>query len=268
MRSDYFKLKNLDAAAWSEELIVKEILRLFPFKNIFLEAATAKEYAELFPVPLYFEQLTDNARKLLEMRQEITSGQLLPCDSVMMAPKLEFKLGVKRIMPEIGAQTPRAVIRLSYARGMSRAYKKSFGAYYEPWGGQPFTVCNYNADGENEWNIHGREFPFESAGSNGGSSRSLQKQLLIYAYLAGAEFVGEEWGGYNTFYDLKDFTLSPYGKTKRLFLRFAEKYPAGEFYSPMPLEAGNYRLTVSYKTKGYRTVKEGKKAVEFTVMPA
>lgn len=55
MRSDYFKLKNLDAAAWSEELIVKEILRLFPFKHIFLEAATAKEYAELFPVPLYFE---------------------------------------------------------------------------------------------------------------------------------------------------------------------------------------------------------------------
>lgn len=37
---------------------------------------------------------------------------------------------------------------------------------------------------------------------------------------------------------------------------------------PMPLEAGNYRLTVSYKTKGYRTVKEGKKTVEFTVMPA
>lgn len=37
---------------------------------------------------------------------------------------------------------------------------------------------------------------------------------------------------------------------------------------PMPLEAGNYRLTVSYKTKGYRTEKEGKKTVEFTVMPA
>lgn len=129
-------------------------------------------------------------------------------------------------------------------------------------------MCNYNADGENELNIHGGEFPFESAGSNGGSSRSLQKRLLIYAYLAGAEFVGEEWGGYNTFYDLKDFTLSPYGKTKRLFLRFAEKYPAGEFYSPMHLEARNYRLTVSYKTKGYRTVKEGKKTVEFTVMPA
>lgn len=36
----------------------------------------------------------------------------------------------------------------------------------------------------------------------------------------------------------------------------------------LPLEAGNYRLTVSYKTKGYRTVKEGKKTVEFTVMPA
>ena len=60
MRSDYFKLKNLDVAAWSEKLIVEEILRLFPFQNIFLEAATAKEYAELFSVSLYFEQLTDN----------------------------------------------------------------------------------------------------------------------------------------------------------------------------------------------------------------
>ena len=37
---------------------------------------------------------------------------------------------------------------------------------------------------------------------------------------------------------------------------------------PMPVEEGSYRITVSYKTKGYRTVKEGKKTVEFTVMPA
>ena len=43
----------------------------------------------------------------------------------MMALKLEFKLGVKRIMPEIGAQTPGTAIQLSYARGMSRAYKKA-----------------------------------------------------------------------------------------------------------------------------------------------
>ena len=38
---------------------------------------------------------------------------------------------------------------------------------------------------------------------------------------------------------------------------------------PMPLEEGSYRLTVSYKTNGYRLIsKEAKMTVEFTVMPA
>ena len=38
---------------------------------------------------------------------------------------------------------------------------------------------------------------------------------------------------------------------------------------PMPLEEGTYRLTVSYKTKGYRLKsKEAKMTVEFTVAPA
>ena len=38
---------------------------------------------------------------------------------------------------------------------------------------------------------------------------------------------------------------------------------------PMPLEEGTYRLTVSYKTKGYRLIsKEAKMPVEFTVTPA
>lgn len=235
MRSDYDKLKNLDASDWNERAIKKEILRQFPFENIFLEAATAKEYAECFPVPSCFEQLLDNARKLFYMRMKFTSGRLLPCDSAMMAPNLEFKLGAQRIMPEIGAQTPGANIQLAYARGMSKAYKKSFGAYYEPWGGRPFSVCNYHANGENEWNIKGGDFPFESAGCNGGSSRSLHERILIYAYLSGAEFISEEWGVYNTFYDSKDFVLSPYGEVKRGFLRFVEKYRAGEFFAPVAI---------------------------------
>lgn len=103
MRSDYDKLKNLDASDWNERAIKKEILRQFPFENIFLEAATAKEYAECFPVPSCFEQLLDNARKLFYMRMKFTSERLLPCDSAMMAPNLEFKLGAQRVMPEIGA---------------------------------------------------------------------------------------------------------------------------------------------------------------------
>lgn len=37
---------------------------------------------------------------------------------------------------------------------------------------------------------------------------------------------------------------------------------------PMPLAAGNYRITVSYKTIGYNTVQEGKQTFNFTVTPA
>lgn len=36
----------------------------------------------------------------------------------------------------------------------------------------------------------------------------------------------------------------------------------------MPLEAGNYRITVSYKTKGYHKTQEGTKTFDFTVSPA
>ena len=235
MVSDYSKLKNLDTSEWNRESITREIFRLFPFENIFLEAATAEEFAELLPVPTAFEQLADNAKTLFKMRQKYTSGRLLPCDSFIMAPKLEFMYGAERVMPEIGAQTPGTKIQLAYARGMSRAYGKSYGAYYEPWGGEPFSTCNYHLSGENEWNIHSGDFPFESAGCSGGSSRSLQKRIFMYAYLSGAEFISEEWGVYNTFFDCGDFTLSPYGEVKRDFLRFAEKYPAGDFYAPAAL---------------------------------
>lgn len=51
MRSDYFKLKNLDAAAWSEELIVKEILRLFPLSIFFLKRLPQKNMQSFFLCP-------------------------------------------------------------------------------------------------------------------------------------------------------------------------------------------------------------------------
>ncbi|MBO4539193.1 MAG: hypothetical protein J5781_02875, partial [Clostridia bacterium] len=101
-----------------------------------------------------------------------------------------------------------------------------FGSYYESWGGSPFSVCCYQKDGENEWAIRqAADFPFEMKGQNGGSSRSMQKRMHLYSYMAGATFMSEEWGMCNTFYDWKDFELSPYGKTKLDFIKFVEKYP-------------------------------------------
>ena len=68
------------------------------------------------------------------------------------------------------------------------------------------------------------DFPFQTYGHNGGSSRSLQKRIFLYAYLSGAEFISEEWGLYNTFLEGTDFELSPYGLVKKYFLDFVRKY--------------------------------------------
>lgn len=232
LRSDYGKLKRLDADRWTEEGITSEIKRLFPYKYLFLEAADAREYAEDFPPPQDRAAFGRSAERLFSLRQAQTRGRLLPCDSAMMAPALEFRLGAERVMPEIGAQTAGTAIQLAYARGMARALGRSFGAYYEPWGGRPFSVCCCFCGGANEWNIGAEgDFPFHAI-ENGGSSRSLQRRLYLYAFLAGASFMSEEWGLYNTFLDARDFELSPYGAVKSDFLRFAEDFPRGEFYAP------------------------------------
>ena len=232
LRSDYDKLSGLPARGRTEESIVREIRRRYPFPHLFLEAATAREFAEEFPVPPSFEVFLDHARRLFEKRSAFTGGRLLPCDSFMMAPALEFGLGARRVMPEIGAQTPGAHIQLAYARGSARAAGRSFGAYYEPWGGEPFSVCDY-CRGENEWGLRDTaDFPFHTDGPNGGSSRSLQRRLFLYAYLAGASFFSEEWGLFNTFSDPEGRELSPYGLVKREFLDFVRRVPAGEFYAP------------------------------------
>ncbi|NLA77460.1 MAG: hypothetical protein GX851_06490 [Clostridiales bacterium] len=234
MSSDYGKLSEISPSDWTEEGITKEIFRRFPYPKLFLEAASAGEYAEDFPMPKCREETLFNAGKLYRKRVDTFGRHLLPCDSAMLATNLEFKLGAKRVMPEIGAQTPCANIQIAYARGMARAYGREFGAYYESWGGEPFSVCSYCEGDENEWNIRANtDFPFETGGSEAGSSRSLQKRLFLYSYLAGASFISEEWGVYNTFLNLRDFELSPYGEIKRDFLRFIEKYPAGEFYAPV-----------------------------------
>ncbi len=88
---------------------------------------------------------------------------------------------------------------------------------------------------DNEWGIgSSADFPFQTMGENGGSSRSLQRRLHLYGYFSGAAFVSEEWGMCNTFYDWQDFELSPYGKVKKEFLDLTDAYPVpGEKLAPV-----------------------------------
>ncbi len=209
---------------WTEEGICRSISKYHHYDHIYTEAMSPAEYARaghITDIDGYLETM----KRLFEKRQEYTDNMLLPCDSAFLGFSLEFQLGAKRVMPEIGHQTDYSSIQLAYARGSAKAYGKSFGSYYEPWGGDPFSACNYHKDSLNEWNISQESFPFHTAGGNGGSSRSLQRRIMLYSYLSGAEFFSEEWGAYNTFRDTEDFELTPYGEIKRDFIRFTEKYP-------------------------------------------
>ncbi len=226
------KLGELSKEDWNEDNIKKIILDKFPGKHLFLEAMTAEEMAEAGK-PNSAKELFDNMTSVFEKRQKL--GELLPCDSVYLAYQYELSKGVKRLFPEVGAQVSHARVQICYARGMTRCDGKSFGIYYEPWGGDSISTCMYNNITKNEWGIgENSDFPFKPAGANGGSSRSLQKRIFLYAYLNNAEFISEEWGVYNTFCDCEEFALSPYGKVKKEFLDFVDKYQdIGEKLAPI-----------------------------------
>ncbi len=216
------KLEELPAEDWTEEKIEKFIFDKFPYPYIFLEACTAKEMAE-GGKPEDFRKFYENITNIYKKR--LQKYELIPADATLLGFGFEATQGVKRFMPEVGAQCPDSRMQICYARGMSRAEGRSFGVYYEPWGGSPFSACCYHKEGKNEWGIgESADFPFETSGENGGSSRSLQKRVFLYGFLSGAEFMSEEWGLCNVFYDWENFELSPYGQTKKEFLDFTRKY--------------------------------------------
>ena len=41
---------------------------------------------------------------------------------------------------------------------MTRKDGRSFGIYYEPWGGAPFSACCYHKEKKNEWGIGALSF--------------------------------------------------------------------------------------------------------------
>ena len=232
-RSDLRKLAELDDEQWTQAEIERTIFGKFPFPCLFLESMTAEEMATAGKPKTVAEFY--RAMTAIYQKRMAEVGDLIPCDSAFLAYPFELAVGTRRIAPEVGAQTADARVQVCYARGMAKAYGRTFGVYYEPWGGSPFSACCYQKDGKNEWGIgESSDFPFETAGENGGSSRSLQMRIFLYAYFSNAEFLSEEWGLCNVFTDWESFALSPYGQTKREFQQFVRRYPdVGEKLTPI-----------------------------------
>ena len=279
--SDLTKLAELQKENWTEENIKKHIFKKFPYPNLFLESMTAKEMAH-YGKPDTYAEFYANMTDIYKKRQAV--GDLIPADSHMLMYAFELATGSTRIMPEVGAQTSDARIQICYARGMTRKKGLHFGVYYEPWGRTPksinsdltikppTTACCYQRDGKNEWGLgESADFPFETNGYNGGGSRSLQKRIFLYSYLSGAEFMSEEWGVCNLFYDWNDYELSPYGRVKKDFIDFMEKYPdVGDKLTPVAVvmpkdlpcldnvfQKKGYVPLYEYKSAEYDRVKEG-----------
>ena len=236
--NDCFRIKDcIGDLEWTPENIEKKVREKYDLEFLFVEARSPEEHAK-WGEPKNIKEFIANAKDLFVDRMKKFDNLLIPCDSVALASDFEAKQGVKRLMPEIGAHCPEIKIQLSYARGIARAYGIPFGVYYQPWGGVPFSCCCYQKDGKNEWGEEGGYGPFAATNARGGSSRSMQKRIQLYSYFAGAEFISEEYGMSNTFYDWENFELTPYGKIKYDFLQFIKKYKQsdiGEIYTPIAI---------------------------------
>ena len=221
--SDLGKIGDLPDREWKAENIAKRVNEKYKMPYLFLETMDEYEMEE-FGCPKNSYEIYNVVKKLYARRVS-EHYRILPVDSIGLAFALEIEYGAKRFMAEIGAQTPHTRLQVAYGRGMAKAHGCEFGTYYETWGGSPFTTCNYQKDGKNEWDTEKPEdFPYQAAGSNGGSSRSLQERLYVYSLMNNVDFMSEEWSVANIFYDWDEFELSPYGKINVWFADFRRKY--------------------------------------------
>lgn len=221
--SDLGKIGDLSDEDWKAENIAKRVNEKYKMPRLFLETMDEHEM-EHFGRPKNSFEIYDVLEKLYAKRVS-QHYRILPVDSLGLAYLLEIEHGAKSFMAEIGAQTPHTRLQVAYGRAMAKAHGCQFGTYYETWGGTPFTTCNYHKDGKNEWDTEKPEdFPYMSAGANGGSSRSLQERLYVYSLMNNVDFMSEEWSVANIFYDWEEFELSPYGKINVWFADFRRKY--------------------------------------------
>lgn len=222
---------------WTPKQIHDAILKVSACKwCIHLSCGTPEEYSEK-TYPETWQDYLKAMEELFLKRQSETGGYLIPSNSFLMSTGMEYRLGVRTVMPEIGAQLSLVRLQVALSRGMSKAFGRIWGTYYEPWGGVPFSAPHYFKEGFNEWRLDNSNFPhdFTSNGEGGGSSRILQSRIYFYSLMSGAKYLAEEWGTTNTFYDWNDCELTPYGKVKKEFIDFSRNMQDTEAYIPFAI---------------------------------
>lgn len=190
-----------------------------------LSQDSPKQYASMRYAQTYAEYI-EEMKDMFRRRMAEVADRILPCDSYYMATKLQDELGMRTFMPEVGCQIPMMRKAVALARGIAKASGKTWGTYYECWreakeGEKYFySMPCFNSDPSNEWYLTQETHPddFTSYGENGGSSRLLQNRIYYYALMSGADYFSEEWGLNCSYTDMKKYTLSSYGKTKKDFI--------------------------------------------------
>ncbi len=209
---------------------------------LFVEAWSVEEWAEM-EHPADVQTFLREMYRLWQTRAREAGAPLFPADSGYLAPRVALQCGARLLLPEIGWQIAGTRLQVAYNRGMAKAAGIPWGVYYECWAldrdADGVLTIPYAADSDdNEWTelqLRG-EMLHATAGNteNGGSSRSLQERMWMYAWFAGAEFMAEEYGVCNTFRNYTDFALSEYGRVKKKFLDFTAAHPdPGTPYTPV-----------------------------------
>ncbi len=190
-----------------------------------LSHGSVEEYAKLKYAETAEEFSEEMRQMYIDRMNEL--GRIVPVDSYYLMTKIQDEIGVKTFMPEVGSQIPEMRLSVALARGIAEGAGKTWGTYYECWHSYLTDNVSYdcgmpcfNLEPINEWYLTQEIHPdnFTSFGANGGSSRLLQNRIYYHSLMSGAHYIGEEWGLNCSYYDMKEFTLSPYGQIKKDFI--------------------------------------------------
>ena len=218
----YFDPKELREKLPSKNKFTPDGEQLISLSQDTPEYYASRTYAETVPA------FVDEIREMFSRRLADTDNNILAVDSYFMFTKLQDEMGMRTLMPEVGAQIGRMREAVALARGVALASGKKWGTYYECWradfnpekGRNDCCMPCFNLDPINEWYLtqetHGDDFT--THGKNGGSSRLLQERIYYHTLMSGADNFGEEWGLNCSYSDMNDWTLSEYGEIKKQFI--------------------------------------------------
>jgi len=249
-RHDWFRIvERMDGAKGpydAEELKRRSASRYAVMPDGTLLSDLSQDPPEIYAALRFAERPEEylaEVRDMFSRRMSEVQGRILPCDSYYMLTGMQDALGMRSFMPEVGCQIPLMRIQTALARGAARASGKTWGAYYECWrevrqnGGFYFSMPCFNSDRSNEWYLTQELHPddFTRDGENGGSSRLLQNRIYYYALMAGADYFSEEWGLNCSYTDMREFTLSDYGRVKKEFINTAREFRGMKAVTPFAL---------------------------------